>query len=105
MTYETLIRGNHNLFDGDGSCFQEWPPRNRLRRNSRRRTLRRFPGRIAPYLPFGVGESLEYSVSWGKVFKAGAAKVMTKELVDYQGHDVFKISVVGKSRRGSCHFL
>lgn len=49
------------------------------------------------YLPFGVGESLEYSVSWGKVFKAGTAKVMTKELVDYQGHDVFKVSVVGKS--------
>ncbi len=47
-------------------------------------------------VPFGVGERLDYSIKWGK-FTAGNATVSIDDLLDYQGHEVFRILVKGMS--------
>ncbi|GAK50730.1 hypothetical protein U14_01963 [Candidatus Moduliflexus flocculans] len=47
-------------------------------------------------VPFEVGEQLQYSIKWGK-FTAGNATVSIDDLVNYQGHDVFRILVSGMS--------
>ena len=53
------------------------------------------PERAVP-IPFSVGERFEYSIKWGK-FTAGNATVSIDDLLNYQGHDVFRILVKGIS--------
>lgn len=53
------------------------------------------PERAVP-IPFSVGERFEYSIKWGK-FTAGNATVSIDDLLNYQGHDVFRILVKGMS--------
>ena len=48
-------------------------------------------------VPFQVGERLKYSVGWGKVLDAGTAVMEVEEILDYQGHDVYRVVVEAKS--------
>lgn len=48
-------------------------------------------------VPFQVGERLKYSVGWGKVLNAGTAVMEVQEIVEYQGHDVYRVVVEAKS--------
>ena len=48
-------------------------------------------------VPFQVGERLKYSVGWGKVLDAGAAIMEVEDIIDYQGHKVYRIVVEAKS--------
>lgn len=46
--------------------------------------------------PFKVGEKLVYSVNWGNI-NAGSASTIVEDIVDYQGHDVYKVTVTAQS--------
>jgi len=48
-------------------------------------------------VPFQVGERLKYTVGWGKVLDAGTAVMKVDEIVDYEGHDVYRVVVEAKS--------
>jgi hypothetical protein len=48
-------------------------------------------------VPFQVGERLKYSVGWGKVLDAGTAVMEVEEILDYQGHEVYRVVVEAKS--------
>ncbi len=49
------------------------------------------------FVPFGLGEKFKYAISWSKVLTAGRAKVEVQDVVDYKGHEVYKVMVEGKS--------
>ncbi|GAK59186.1 hypothetical protein U27_06163 [Candidatus Vecturithrix granuli] len=48
-------------------------------------------------IPFQVGERLKYSVGWGKVLDAGTATIEVEDIIDYEGHKVYRIVVEAKS--------
>ena len=48
-------------------------------------------------VPFQVGERLKYTVGWGKALDAGTAVMEVEEIIDYQGHDVYRVVVEAKS--------
>ncbi len=51
------------------------------------------------FIPFDVGEKFEYSVGWGNVLKAGKVSLEVEDIVQYQGHDVYRVVVKGRSTK------
>jgi hypothetical protein len=51
------------------------------------------------FVPFGIGEKFEYSVGWGKVLNAGETTLEVREIIQYQGHDVYRVVAKAKSNR------
>jgi len=49
-------------------------------------------------LPFGVGEKMVFSVTWSGIH-AGEATLEVKELLSYQGHEVFRIVSTAKTNK------
>lgn len=54
---------------------------------------------VEKFIPFGVGEKFEYSIGWGNVLNAGKATIEIKDIIQYQGHEVYKVVVQGKSNK------
>jgi hypothetical protein len=54
--------------------------------------------KIPQTLPFGVGEKMIFSVSWSGI-DAGTASLEVKELLSYEGHEVFRIVSVAKTNK------
>ena len=55
------------------------------------------PAPVVPkFIPFGVGEKLEYSVNWGNI-RAGSATLRLEAVIDYQGHQVYQAVVDAQS--------
>jgi hypothetical protein len=51
---------------------------------------------VAPHLPFEVGETFVYSVSW-KIFDAGIATVRLTEKTRFQNEEVYKVTATARS--------
>jgi hypothetical protein len=51
---------------------------------------------VAPHLPFEVGETFVYSVSW-KIFDAGIATVRLTERTRFQNEEVYKVTATARS--------
>lgn len=49
--------------------------------------------------PFGVGERFKYSVGWGNVLNAGTVTMEIKDIIEYQGNDVYQVIVKAKSNK------
>ncbi len=49
--------------------------------------------------PFGVGERFTYSVGWQNILNAGTVTMEVKDIIDYQGHDVYQVIVIAKSNK------
>jgi hypothetical protein len=50
------------------------------------------------FVPFKVGERLEYSVGWGNI-NAGSAIMTIEDIIEYQGHEVYQVTVEANSNR------
>lgn len=59
-------------------------------------TITVAPKTEAP-VPYRVGERLEYSIGWGKIFNAGEARVEVEELYNLRGHETYKVVATAKS--------
>ena len=49
-------------------------------------------------IPFEVGEKFKYSVNWGNI-NAGSATMKIEDIIEYQGHEVYKVVVTAKSNK------
>ena len=67
-----------------------------VKRKVPRPTITVTPEAEAP-VPYRVGERLEYSIGWGKIFSAGEARVEVEELFNFRGHATYKVVATAKS--------